>query len=190
MSADTLRTSDTALGDWYVNRIVVDRRPLLLLVSSTSLLPILVPARAVRGLPARLASVVDARLRHLGLNDRLIVSETGAMETVMIGPTIDRSVLGIMVDFAKGLPHYLEPGPWDETALIGVEQRLAETPCRASQRSERVIFPDSKAPELLRMQWMARLTGRWSRRAAHGLQCTETAPLATVRQRWCQARQR
>ena len=91
----------------------------------------------------------------LGLNDRLIVSETGAMETVMIGPTIDRSVLGIMVDFAKGLPHYLEPGPWDETALIGVEQRLAETPCRASQRSERVIFPDSKAPELLRMQWMA-----------------------------------
>ena len=155
MSADTLRTSDTALGDWYVNRIVVDRRPLLLLVSSTSLLPILVPARAVRGLPARLASVVDARLRRLGLNDRLIVSETGAMETVMIGPTIDRSVLGIMVDFAKGLPHYLEPGPWDETALIGVEQRLAETPCRASQRSERVIFPDSKAPELLRMQWMA-----------------------------------
>ena len=145
MSADTLRTSDTALGDWYVNRIVVDRRPLLLLVSSTSLLPILVPARAVRGLPARLASVVDARLRRLGLNDRLIVSETGAMETVMIGPTIDRSVLGIMVDFAKGLPHYLEPGPWDETALIGVEQRLAETPCRASQRSERVIFPDSKA---------------------------------------------
>ena len=103
MSADALRTSDTALGDWYVNRIVVDRRPLLLLVSSTSLLPILVPARAVRGLPARLASVVDARLRRLGLNDRLIVSETGAMETVMIGPTIDRSVLGIMVDFAKGL---------------------------------------------------------------------------------------
>jgi hypothetical protein len=30
--------SDTALGDWYVNRIVVDRQPLLLLVSSTSLL--------------------------------------------------------------------------------------------------------------------------------------------------------
>jgi hypothetical protein len=37
--------SDTALGDWYVNRIVVDRQPLLLLVSSTSLLPMIVPAR-------------------------------------------------------------------------------------------------------------------------------------------------
>jgi uncharacterized protein DUF6933 len=33
--------SDTALGDWHVNRIVVDRRPLLLLVRSTSLLPLL-----------------------------------------------------------------------------------------------------------------------------------------------------
>jgi uncharacterized protein DUF6933 len=39
---------DTALGDWYVNRIVVDRQPLLLLVSSASLLPLLLPARDVR----------------------------------------------------------------------------------------------------------------------------------------------
>jgi hypothetical protein len=36
---------DTALGDWYVNRIVVDREPLLLLVSSTSLLPMRVAGR-------------------------------------------------------------------------------------------------------------------------------------------------
>ena len=31
-------TSTTALGDWYINRIVVDRHPLLLLVSSSWLL--------------------------------------------------------------------------------------------------------------------------------------------------------
>ena len=47
--------SDTALGDWYVNRLVVDRQPLLLLVSSSSLLPLLMPARGVRSLPERLA---------------------------------------------------------------------------------------------------------------------------------------
>jgi hypothetical protein len=29
-------SSTTALGDWYVNRLIVDRQPLLLLVSSTS----------------------------------------------------------------------------------------------------------------------------------------------------------
>jgi hypothetical protein len=45
--------SDTALGDWYVNRLVVDRQPLLILVSSTSLLPLLVPARDVQGLAGR-----------------------------------------------------------------------------------------------------------------------------------------
>ena len=42
-------SSDTALGDWYVNRLVVDRQPLLILVSSASLLPLLVPARDVKG---------------------------------------------------------------------------------------------------------------------------------------------
>jgi len=32
----TAGTSDTALGDWYVNRLIVDRQPLLLLVSAAS----------------------------------------------------------------------------------------------------------------------------------------------------------
>ena len=62
----TSNTSDTALGDWYVNRVVVDRRPLLLLVSSKSLLPMLEPARDVRGLPGRLDLLVAGRLQRLG----------------------------------------------------------------------------------------------------------------------------
>ena len=95
-------SSDTALGDWYVNRVMVDRQPLLLLVSSTSLLPMLIPARNVRGLPARLAVLVEARLRRCGLDDRTIAAETLAMASVAVGPTVDRSVLGIMVDFANG----------------------------------------------------------------------------------------
>ena len=62
---DVASGSDTALGDWYVNRIVVARRPLLLLVSSRSLLPILAPAREVRGLPMRLPGLVASRLKRL-----------------------------------------------------------------------------------------------------------------------------
>ena len=79
----------------------MDRQPLLLLVSSTSLLPMLIPAQNVRGLPARLAALVEARLRRCGLDDRTIAAETLAMASVAVGPTVDRSVLGIMVDFAK-----------------------------------------------------------------------------------------
>ena len=65
--------SDTVLGDWYVNRVVVDRRPLLLLVCSASLLAIVEPARDVRALPRRLAALAEARLRRLGVDDRIIV---------------------------------------------------------------------------------------------------------------------
>ena len=148
-------SSDTALGDWYVNRVVVDRQPLLLLVSSTSLLPMLIPAQDVRGLPARLAALVEARLRRCGLDDRTIAAETLVMASVAVGPTVDRSVLGIMVDFAKAVPYHLEPGQWGETTLRIVEERLAATPCHAALSWDRVIFPEKKAPEVLRAKWLA-----------------------------------
>ena len=148
-------SSDTALGDWYVNRVVVDRQPLLLLVSSTSLLPMLIPAQNVRGLPARLAALVEARLRRCGLDDRTIAAETLAMASVAVGPTVDRSVLGIMVDFAKAVPYHLEPGQWGETTLRIVEERLAATPCHAALSWDRVIFPEKKAPEVLRAKRLA-----------------------------------
>lgn len=145
--------SDTALGDWYVNRLSVDRRPLLLLVSSQSLLPIVLPARDVRGLPDRLAAIVAKRLERLRIPSRLIEAEVGAMAPVVVAPTADRSVVGIMVDFAKAAPFYLEPGAWDETTLPFLEARLAETPCHATRRQEGVIFPDKAAPVILARRW-------------------------------------
>ena len=154
-SRDGDATSDTALGDWYVNRILVDRQPLLLLVSSRSLLPILILGRDVRSLPDRLADLVAARLRRMGISPRFIAAEARAMSPVRIAKTTDRSVLGIIVDFAKGIPFYLEAGGWDETTLLFVERRLAETPCYAARRSEEVVFPDKKTPELLAGRWHA-----------------------------------
>ena len=151
-------SSDTALGDWYVNRIVLARRPLLLLVSSASLLPMLLPARDVRGLPDRLGALVEARLRRCGIDARAIEAELRAMTPVVVGPTVDRSVLGIMVDFAKAVPYHLEPGNWDERTLRLVEDRLAETPCHAARSSDRVIFPERKAPELLHTKWLANIS--------------------------------
>ena len=148
-------SSDTALGDWYVNRIVVHRQPLLILVSSASLLPMLVPARDVRSLPLRLAGLVESRLKRLGIEVPAINAESSAMTPVEIGPTIDRSVLGIMVDFAKSVPYHLEPGHWSENTLQLVEDHLSETPCYAGRTFERVVFPDKKTPEVLRLKWLA-----------------------------------
>ena len=148
--------SDTALGDWYVNRLVVDRQPLLLLVSATSLLPILVPARDVRSLPERLPALVERRLQRCGVDGAVIGAEARLMREVIVAPTVDRSVLGTMVDFAKAVSWYLEPGQWTDATLPMVEDRLADTPCRAGQRTERVVFPDRKAPELLKQKWATR----------------------------------
>ena len=145
--------SDTALGDWYVNRFVVDRKPLLILLSARSLLPILMPARDVRALATRLPELVAGRLKTLGVAPRLIEAECTAMTPVNIARTADRSVLGIMVDFAKAVAVYLEPGRWDEMTLPFVEARLAKTPCHASRRFEEVIWPEKKAPELLAARW-------------------------------------
>lgn len=145
--------SDTALGDWYVNRVVVDRQPLLLLVSSASLLPILIRARNVRDLPIHLEETVARRLLRLGVPPPLIDAERRAMTPVRIGATVDRSVLGIMVDFARGVSHYLGAGPWSDTDLAAAEDRLAGTPCYAGKPSDQVVFPDLKAPALLAARW-------------------------------------
>jgi hypothetical protein len=146
--------SETALGDWYVNRLTVDRRPLLLLVSSRALLPIVLPARDVSTLPDRLPGIVAARLRRLGIPPFVAHAEMQAMLPVTVGPTTDRAVVGIMVDFAKGIPHYLRTGAWNDADLAQVEARLAETPCHAGRRSEEVVFPESRAPELLLARWV------------------------------------
>lgn len=145
--------SDTALGDWYVNRLVVDRRPLLLFVSSRSLLSILTPARDIPMLPDRLPVLVHERLRRFGITEHLIGCELNAMQPVWIGKTMDRSVLGVLVEFAKTIPTYLPKGNWTEADLRLAEDRLAETPCHAGRRFEEVIFPDRDVPRLLQSTW-------------------------------------
>lgn len=152
-SAAAPARSETALGDWYVNRLSVDHRPLLLLVSSRGLLPVLLPARDVASLPDRLPDVVAGRLRRLGIAPSLVDAEVASMPPVTVGATVDRSVVGIMVDFAKSVPYHLERGAWDESTLALVEAQLAETPCYAGRRVEDVVFPERRAPELLLARW-------------------------------------
>jgi hypothetical protein len=131
-TASSAEASDTALGDWYVHRIVVDRKPLLLFVSSESLLAILTPARDVKTLPGRFPGIVADRLGRPAVDRDLVDAEAAAMSTVRVGRTRDRSVLGQMVDFAKAIPYYLPVDGWDASDLRATEERLGETPCRVS----------------------------------------------------------
>lgn len=150
--------SDNALGDWFVNRLVVDRQPLLILVSGSSLLPILEPARNVRSLPKRLPSIVRSRLERLGVHKSLIDSEVDTMHDVLVAATNDRSVVGTMVDFVKVVPYYLPEGlGWGVDELYVAEAKLADTPCRCTSRN--AVFPDRKAPALLAARWAGLTSG-------------------------------
>ena len=145
---------DTALGDWYVKRMIVDRVPLLVLISSASLLPLVIRARDLRSLPERLPDLVGARLRRLGVPLELVEAELVAMSPVEVAKTVDRSVLGVLVDFGKLLYHIL-PEVWNEGDFRQMEWRLAETPCFAGRGFDQVVVPKTKAPELLFARWGA-----------------------------------
>jgi hypothetical protein len=147
--------SDNALGDWYANRLVVDRKPLLLLVSARALLPIVLPARDIRSLPTRLGEVVAQRLRRLGMEKRFVDAEVGAMGQVHVAKTSDRAVVGIMVDFAKAIPYHLDRGAWDESTLPFVEAALAETPCFSARPGDQTVFPELATRTLMTARWRA-----------------------------------
>lgn len=106
-----------------------------------------------RGLPERLAETVATRLRRLGIDDAVVAAEIAAMNVVAVAKTVDRSVTGQMVDFAKHLTYCMPEAAWSERDLQVAEGRLAEMPCRASGPSDKVIFPQDAALRLLASAW-------------------------------------
>jgi hypothetical protein len=153
-TASDADVSSTALGDWYVNRVTVDRQPLILLVSSASRLALLTPARGVKTLPTRIGGLVASRLERLGIDDRLIQAEVQAMGIAVVGRTRDRSVTGQMVDFAKAIPYYIPVGAASDNDVLRLaEDKLAHTPCRCGRSDAEVIWPDRDSARLLVERW-------------------------------------
>ncbi len=151
--------SDNALGDWYVNRIVVDRHPLLLFVSAKSLLIMFSFAKAVKTLPDRFPGMVADRLRQMDVDGGLIDSETATMHTVHVGRTRDRSVTAQMVNFAKSVPFCLPSDGWDAIDLRMAESKLGEAPYQLKRGFEGMIFPNETALRLLREKWSPETAG-------------------------------
>jgi hypothetical protein len=146
-------SSAGALGDWFVMRFVIARHPLLMLVSSTSLLACIEPAREVRNLPQRLPRIVGDRLHRLGLSRDVIDAETAAMQPVVIGPTNDRSVTGAMVDYCFLARPYDSDRGWSEAQIPSTEMFLWETPMLTSNRKRSTIFPGEHARSILIERW-------------------------------------
>src|SRR5207244_3984031 len=90
------------------------------------LLPVLVPARNAKSLPARLPEVVAEVLSAIGIADAAIRREVAEMSRVVLGRTSDRRVLGSMSDFAFMLKFHLDDGG----TLLDAALELAESPCK------------------------------------------------------------
>jgi hypothetical protein len=107
------------LGDWYANLLV-------LCVSERTLLPVLVPAKDIAGLPTRLAIAVGDMLRAIGVPETEVIRELRQMVDWRIAKTASRQVLGSMNDFAW----MAEVDPRETMSLLDRALLLAESPCK------------------------------------------------------------
>ena len=88
----------TVLGDWYANLLYTRPQQLVLAMNERSLLCVLVPASPGDQLGRRLREAVASLLPAIGVPEDRVAAELRAMETLSIGATASRAVLGCMTD--------------------------------------------------------------------------------------------
>lgn len=117
--------STTALRDWYATALFW-KPQVALFVNEPTLLPVLVPlapaASVIERFPASLATVLTAH----GIHSTFIEREVAEMKQHRLAKTINRSVVGIMNEFAFLGGHHRTDGVTD---LVALSLRLAQTPC-------------------------------------------------------------
>lgn len=135
--------SSTMLGPWYAT-LLRWRPTVALLVNQSTLLPVLVPLAPARTLLHRLpAAVAEVLAAHL-VPRELIDAEVVEMVDVCVEPTANRSVVGVMNEFAYLAEiirhHYIDD-------LLGLSMHLAGTPCSPLYR--RHVSPDRELAALI-----------------------------------------
>ena len=91
--------STTTLGDWFATALFW-RPQIALLVNSRTLLPVFMELAPAAALPDRVPGAIEAVLRRHGVDDAFLAAEREAMSDVRIAPTNDRSVVGVVNEFA------------------------------------------------------------------------------------------
>jgi hypothetical protein len=137
-----------ALGDWYANRVVWDRQPILVLMSSASRLLIFEPARDVSKLPERLAEMVRTRLLMIGIPAERVELELNQMGDVIVARTNDRSALSGMNQLTQDAGHIFHSGNFEGQMLLPELQAHMEGHL-TSMKGRGYIKPGEEARALL-----------------------------------------
>ena len=101
-------TPTTLLGDWYGNVLNIGHDRLMIFLSDRSLLPIVMPLREHHQLLSNFKKRLAYLLVRLDVDALLISAELDKMDTVIIAPTANRSVLASMNDFVFRAKRYFE----------------------------------------------------------------------------------
>jgi uncharacterized protein DUF6933 len=116
----------TLLGPWYAT-VLFWRPRVVLLVNEATLLPVLLPLAPARTLTGRLAEQIGTVLTTLDVPSAIIDQEREHMRTAQLGVTANRSVVGVMTDFARLAEIHHDNDPTAD--LVALAVRLAATPC-------------------------------------------------------------
>jgi hypothetical protein len=141
ITADAEQRSTTLLGDWYATAWFW-RPQVALLVSETTLLPVLMPLAPAATLLQRVGLQLAAVLAAHRTPAEFIDAELREMDQVRLARTASRSVVGIMNEFA----YLADAWRHDEPDLLTLAVRLAATPCGPLYK--RHISPDRELAAL------------------------------------------
>jgi len=138
-----VRSSTTKLGSWYAT--VLHWRPqIAMLVNERTLFPVLMPLAPATTLAARFPEILAEILTALAVPYPFIESEVSQMQIVKYARTQNRSVVGIMTQFAYLAEGYRTYDKMNE--LIALSLKLAHTPCSPLYKGP--VFPDKALQEL------------------------------------------
>jgi hypothetical protein len=144
----TLRDGDqstTQLGQWYATALFW-KPQVALLVNEPTLLPVLVPLAPAATLTARVAQQIATVLATHGAPDTYITVEVEHMNEWRVGPTANRSVVGVMNEFTFLADTYRDGDP--SPHLLDLAMRLATTPCSPLYKTN--VSPDRELAAYLR----------------------------------------
>ena len=138
----------TLLGDWYANIVIAKPMHVVVCVSERTLLPVLVTAKDIKSLPARLADAAKEMLRSIGVPKEDIDAECIEMNVSYFAKTSSRKILGSLNDFVFHFQHGV--GSHSDQNLHERALRMARMPCSVldfSYPSEATVaaFATSKA---------------------------------------------
>jgi hypothetical protein len=136
--------STTLLGAWHATALSW-RPQVALFVNDRTLLPVLIPLAPARTLLPRFPDTLADVLAAHRVPGAVTAAELGHMHEHRLGPTVNRSVVGSMTEFAYLADTYRDAAAAPD--LLELSMRLATVPC--GPLYSRHISPDLELAALL-----------------------------------------